>query len=192
MVADPGELGLAVPCHSRWSTQPSGVLERVMYAMGDSDDFEAVFRAEYPRLVRALGVAFGIGVAADAVQEAFIEADRRWRRIGRLEDPAGWVRRVAINKALTANRTRRRRARVLAGIRPESPEEIDSASRLDLAAAVAALPDRMRLTVTLHYLADLPVAEVANLLGVSVGTAKSNLHDARSRLRAALKGIRNE
>ncbi len=52
--------------------------------------------------------------------------------------------------------------------------------------ALAALPDKMRAAVCLHYLADLPVEEVASTLEVSPGTIKSNLHDARIRLRAQL------
>ena len=52
---------------------------------------------------------------------------------------------------------------------------------------MADLPERMRLAVCLHYLADLSVDDVADALGVASGTVKSNLHDARNRLRPALE-----
>jgi hypothetical protein len=64
-----------------------------------STRFDDLFRALYDRLVRSLTVACGDREqAADAVQEAFVKAHVRWRRIGRYDDPIGWVRRVAINQ----------------------------------------------------------------------------------------------
>ena len=62
---------------------------------GMTTAIEDLFEAEYERLVRSLGVAFDAESAADAVQEAFIRADRDWAAVGSMGDPAGWVRRVA-------------------------------------------------------------------------------------------------
>ncbi|MBV9953151.1 MAG: hypothetical protein JO291_14455 [Acidimicrobiia bacterium] len=118
---------------------------------------EELFERDYARLVRALGVAFGPEAAADAVQDAFIRAARRWGRVGRLADPAAWVRRDLTDE------------------------------RLDLRKAIDGLPDQMRITVCLHYLADLSVEDVAAALAVAPGTVKSNLHDARKRLRIDLE-----
>ena len=62
-------------------------------------DFDAVFRDHYEPMVRALAVATGDReAAADAVQDAFIRALSRWRRISRYDNPAGWVRHVALNR----------------------------------------------------------------------------------------------
>ena len=58
------------------------------------DEFETLFRNDYARLIRGLG-SFGDG-AEEAVQEAFVKALVRWSHVGKLEDPAGWVRRVAV------------------------------------------------------------------------------------------------
>ena len=153
---------------------------------GDMTDVTTLFDAEYVRLVRSLGVAFDPVDAADAVQEAFLRADRDWARVGVMTDPAGWVRRVALNRLLNGRRDRRRRQEILATIRPVRDADLTD-DLLDLRRAVAALPDRMRAAVCLHYLADLPVNDVAAALAVSPGTVKSNLHDARSRLRTALQ-----
>lgn len=153
-----------------------------MDAVGTVED---LFAREYVRLVRALGTAFEPEAAADAVQEAFIEADRRWRRISNYDDPDAWVRRVALNRLLAGRRNQARRAEILATIRPVAPDDL-TADQMDLRRAVAGLPERMRLTVCLHYLADLPVDEVADALGVAPGTVKSSLHDARRRLRSVL------
>ena len=148
-------------------------------------DVGELFDAEYERLVRSLGVAFDPVDAADAVQEAFIEADRAWAKIGRYDDPVGWVRRVAVNRLLNGHRNRRRRTAILATIEPVADHDL-TAELLDLRRAVAGLPDRMRAVVCLHYLADLTVDQVAATLEMSPGTVKSNLHDARLRLREQL------
>jgi RNA polymerase sigma-70 factor (ECF subfamily) len=148
-------------------------------------DVGELFDAEYERLVRSLGVAFTPVDAADAVQEAFIQADRSWDAVGDYDDPAGWVRRVAVNRLLNGKRNRRRRDEILATIKPIADDDL-TAELLDLRRAVAGLPDRMRAVVCLHYLADLTVDQVATTLEVSPGTVKSNLHDARLRLREQL------
>ena len=148
-------------------------------------DVGELFDAEYGRLVRSLGVAFEPVDAADAVQEAFIEADRAWDRVSGYDDPAGWVRRAAVNRLLNGQRNRRRRNEILATIKPVADDDL-TAELLDLRRAVAGLPDRMRAAVCLHYLADLTVEQVAATLEVSPGTVKSNLHDARLRLREQL------
>lgn len=151
-------------------------------------DVTDLFDAEYERLVRSLGVAFEPADAADAVQEAFIRADRAWTEVRTYDDPAGWVRRVAVNRLLNGQRDRRRRREILATIRPVVDADL-TGELLDLRRAIAELPDRMRAAVCLHYLADLPVVEVASALDVSPGTVKSNLHDARVRLRSLLEEV---
>ena len=148
-------------------------------------DVTDLFEREYERLVRSLGVAFDAASAADAVQEAFIQADRRWTHIATLDDPAGWVRRVAVNRLLNGRRDRARRQEILATIRPVVDADL-TPELIDLRRAVSALPGRMRAAICLHYLADLAIDEVAASLEVSPGTIKSNLHDARIRLRQQL------
>lgn len=148
-------------------------------------DVSMLFDAEYERLVRSLGVAFDPIDAADAVQEAFIQADRRWTEVCRYDDPVGWIRRVAVNRLLNGQRNRRRRREIMATITPVRDADLAD-DLLDLRRAVAALPERMRAAVCLHYLSDLPIDEVAYTLEVAPGTVKSNLHDARIRLRETL------
>lgn len=147
-------------------------------------DFDELYRSHYAPLVRALAVASGAEEAADAVQEAFLEAHRRWARVGRYDRPESWVRRVAVNRLVDGHRRRVRgevaRARLGVGPDPElAPADVD------LLRAVRDLPERQRLVVCLHHLADLPVDEVADALGVTPGTVKSQLHDARRSLAGA-------
>jgi RNA polymerase sigma-70 factor, ECF subfamily len=150
--------------------------------------FDELFVREYGRLVRALGVADDAAHAADAVQEAFLAADRRWSHVSALDDPAGWVRRVAVNRISNARRDRRRRSEILAGVRTPDPAELDPVD-LDLVAAVRALPERQRLTLCLHHLGGYTVVEMAEALGCAEGTVKSNLHDARAALRRTLEVV---
>ena len=75
-------------------------------------DVDTLFEEHYPRLVRSLAVAFDPESAADAVQEAFVAADRRWTKVSQYADPAAWVRRVAVNRLLNDRRNLRRRREI--------------------------------------------------------------------------------
>lgn len=153
--------------------------------MVDVVSFDELFDEHFARVVRSLSVAFDTESAADAVQEAFIAADRRWSTVSGYDDPASWVRRVAVNRLLNRRRNRRRRAEILDGIRVPLDEDL-RADLLDLRAALQQLPDTMRITIGLHYLGGFSVAEIASDLDVAVGTVKSNLHDGRTKLRQLL------
>jgi RNA polymerase sigma-70 factor, ECF subfamily len=150
------------------------------------NDVGELFEREFRPLVRSLAVAFDHESAADAVQEAFLAAARRWKRISAFEEPITWIRRVAINRLLNGRRNERRRAEILATVRPAVAADL-TAEMIDLRAALAELPATMKLTVCLHYLSGLSILEIADALAVSAGTVKSNLHDGRVRLRFLLE-----
>lgn len=151
---------------------------------------EVLFKNHYARLVRGLAVGSGSADdAADAVQEAFIELCLRWERIRSYEDPVGWVRRVAVNRLIKRNRSLRRRTVAIQQMaRPVSfhPQD-EAAGSLDLAKAMKSLPGQQRLAVALHYVSGLTVAETADAMGISKGTADTHLHRARQALRPTLE-----
>ena len=154
---------------------------------GNGAAFEDVVLEAYPRLVRSLTLVCrgDTEAAADCVADAFERAFVRWRRVSRLDDPAGWVRRVAINRAIDGGRRLRRRDRAverLASVAPTTTElpEIGDRSLVD---AVASLSPQQRAVVALFYLDDLSVAEVAVTMELSEGAVKYHLHQARERLR---------
>jgi RNA polymerase sigma-70 factor (ECF subfamily) len=151
-------------------------------------EFEAFFRTEYPSLVSALAVAVGRDQAADVVQEAFVRANARWSKVRKMDRPGAWVRRVALNLATDHHRGLARRRRYAPLLAPEEWCEQTPRDK-DLADALAQLPQRQRLVVVLHYLMDLPVAQVAFELGISDGTVKATLHSARANLRKRLEVI---
>lgn len=150
------------------------------------DTISALFERDHDRLVSGLAVAFGAEAAADAVQEAFIAADRRWAKVSQLDDPAGWIRRVALNRLLNGRRNRHRREDIVAMIRPVEAEDF-TAELLDLRDALASMPPRMRAVVCLHHLSELRIDEIAAALDIAEGTVKSTLHTGRQRLRHILE-----
>ncbi len=156
---------------------------------GTEADLEGIFRAEFPRLVRSLTAAAGSSdLAADAVQEAFVQAHLHWRRVCRFDDPVGWIRRVAVNRILNQRRKGKRGAAALA--RMGSPvQHAAEATTPDavLSAALASLPIRQRTAVALRFLADLSVADVALAMGISEGAVKSHVHRARLQLASHLE-----
>lgn len=154
-----------------------------------AEPFEAFYRREFRRMVALAYAISGSRLAAeDLAQEAFVAAHRAWDRVGRYERPDAWVRKVISNKSVSAYRRRIAEARALvkiAGQRQEvmRPMEDPDTEFWD---AVRALPRRQRQAVVLHYVEDLPVAEIAEVLGCAVGTAKAHLFKARKNLAAKL------
>lgn len=132
--------------------------------------------------------------AEDLVQETLLRVARRWKRVRSMKHPAGYARRVLVNLVL---RETDRRSRQRAELWPQGdPAEAadESAARAlrevdDLAEfrwALAQLPARQRAVLVLRYWADLPVAEVADLLGCSEGTVTSTASRAAARLAGIL------
>jgi RNA polymerase sigma-70 factor (ECF subfamily) len=149
---------------------------------------EAMFKAHYARLVRALAVVGGDQeAAADAVQEAFIQACLRWDRISRYDDPVAWVRRVALNRLSNQRRSVRRRFRAVARSTEPAPVDEPSLDGLDLSAALRRLPEQQRTAVAFHYVEGLRIREVALAMGITEGTVNRHLHRARETLRPALE-----
>src|SRR5690606_30724198 len=124
-------------------------------------------------------------LAADCVADAFERAYVRWWRIRRYDDPAAWVRRVAINRLRDHARRAERGDRAVRRLhRPEA--EPGAPHLVELADVLAGLPRQQRVAVALHYVGGLPVAEVAASMGLSEGTVKYHLHAGREKLRPLL------
>jgi RNA polymerase sigma-70 factor (ECF subfamily) len=147
-----------------------------------------MFEEHYERLVRSLTIVAGNPeTAADAVQEAFVKAHLRWRRLQRYDDPVGWIRRVAINRLRDHHRHVTRGQKVLARLagRHATVTEIDDID--EFGRLLAELPRQQRATTALFYVDGLSIAEIAAALGIAEGSVKSHLHDARQRLKPVLE-----
>jgi RNA polymerase sigma-70 factor (ECF subfamily) len=157
--------------------------------VADDDAREAVreaYQAYYRRLVATLyGLTADYAEAQDLVQEAYARALARPKTFLDVTDPEAWLRTVAVNLA----RTRWRRRRLLdtmirTGRVTPTPESVPGANpnRVLLIAALAKLNRPTRETIVLHHIADMSVQEVAEQLGVPVGTVKARLSRGRALL----------
>lgn len=146
--------------------------------VAEQSSFDAFFRANYAPLTRALAVAAGPDAAAEAVQEAFVRGELEWDHVRDLSSPVSWVRRIAVNHLVDDGARR-----------VSAAEALEFASGdVELAEALAAMPHKQRLAVSLFHVLELTVDEIAKLLDASPGTVKSNLADANRRLSRPLGG----
>lgn len=152
----------------------------------DVPRFEELYAAHFGELAVQLFAYFGDRQEAqDVVQEAFCRALARWPVIARYDDPVAWVRRVAWNLATSRWRRVRTARRVL---RQQRVVHVDGPDpdRVALVAALGTLPPTQRRAIVLHYLADLPIDEIAEREHAAIGTVKSWLHRGRAALAAQL------
>lgn len=155
------------------------------------DLVERLYDSSYPRLVGQLyGVCGDLAEAEDVVQEAFVRAVQHGSRFARMDNPEGWLRTVAVNVARTRHRRRQvgdlllRRSAVSPASTGEHADDTDGRDRL--VAALRRLPAAQREAIALHYLADLPLHEVAATVGSPVGTVKARLSRGRTALAVLL------
>jgi RNA polymerase sigma-70 factor, ECF subfamily len=180
VIAFTGE-GTARPAAAGAATWPA-----TRSARRGPDGFAECYAASFPSLTKQIYVYTGdLGVAQDLVQEAFCRALSRWSKVSAYEDPVAWIRRVAFNLANSRWQRAKVAARYLRGQR-EHHVEGPNPNRVAAVAALAQLPARQRRVVVLHYLADVPVAEIAAEEGVPVGTVKTWLHRGRTALAGLL------
>lgn len=124
--------------------------------------------------------------AHEIATEAFTRLLTRW---GTVSEPRPWLYMTASNLVRDHWRRlgRERTAYGRYGIAAESYEPVDVATRTTVRTLVEGLPDRLRQPVLLHYYADLPVSQVASLLGKAEGTVKRALFEARALMAAQLE-----
>jgi RNA polymerase sigma-70 factor, ECF subfamily len=161
---------------------------------GDVDAFEQLYREHSPRIY-ALCLRLKAGDktnATELLQDVFVKA---WRRLDTFRGDcafASWLHRLTVNTMLESARSDgRRAARVLpmedtsrlAGAARSSGIEL----KMDMESAIASLPKGARLAFVLHDVEGYQHQEIAEQLGVTVGTVKAQLHRARRLLRDRLE-----
>lgn len=183
------------------ATPPAGPSDEVLLtriARGDRSSLDELFS-------RYRGVAYRVAYrllgnepdALDAVQEAFVNVLTNLKNFRAHSSFKTWLLRIVANAALDAGRARRRReAKAGNGwmgggdglvVLPSFDEDLDRSDLRDaLDRALAALPAAQRQTFVLHVDGGLTYREVADILGVSIGTVMSRLYYARQRLRHLL------
>jgi len=147
------------------------------------DGFEEAFDELFPRAVRLAYRLLGDRAAAEDVSaEAMARAYARWSKVAGLSYRDGWVLKVTTNLAI--DRLRRRRPEIVPP--PADGFEDGVALRLALNSALLTLAPRQRQAVALRYLGGLSDREVAQALGISLGSVKTHIHRGLNSLRARL------
>ncbi len=167
---------------------------------GDRDALDQLLRRHYDRLHAVCRrIAGGSRDADDATQEAMIRIVRGLESFDGRSSFSTWAYRIATNTALDEIRKRNRRPQLHRSDRSGDPDdnrdlEVDQvdaiahrrvdavADRIVIDDAIAALPDDYRAAVVLRDVADLDYDEIADVLGVPVGTVKSRIARGRARL----------
>jgi RNA polymerase sigma-70 factor (ECF subfamily) len=188
------------PAAPRDGEGPDGdVRDRALLAAhlrGDGSAFDELVRRHLDRLwAVALGTLADREEAADALQDALLNAYRSAATYRGEARVTTWLHRVVVNACL--DRARRRTARPTVplptgGDQPAARDELgDRETSLEVHAALAALPDDQRVALVLVDLEGLPVLDAARVLGVPVGTVKSRCSRGRARLAVSLGHLRN-
>ena len=179
-----GTLGERVPAHFERADVGRA-------AAGDQDAFERLYRGHVGRVYSLALRLAGPAEAEDLTQEVFIRA---WTKLGTFKGEAQfgtWLHRLAVNHILSRRgvlkRWQERHASgdTLLG-RLLAPKLRSSGERLDLEEAMRLLPSRAKQVFVLYDVEGYGHEEIAEALGVSVGTSKSQLHRARMLLRDRL------
>lgn len=159
--------------------------------------FGELLAERIPALLRFATVVTGSPhQAEDVVQDVLVKAHRRWDRIGGLDHPEAYLRRMIVNEHLS---WRRKWARVV----PSPPEHelldvpvADPADQVvrhdELVEAVRSLPRKQRAAVALRYYANQTDAEIAEVLGCSVSTVRSQIARALAKLRIEIDATRSD
>ncbi len=165
---------------------------QLMRAGREQEAFERLVPA-YRR--RVFGLAFSIlrdrTAAEDLAQEVFVKL---WRALPRYDGRAKlstWIYTITRNASISALRARRP---ALSMSEPAVQEAVEglaapdgpAAGDLELRRSIEALPEKQRQAITLYYLDERPVEEVAEMMGLPANTVKTHLHRARARLASAL------
>jgi len=158
----------------------------------DADGFDALYAASFRRLVAQIYAMCGnFAEAQDCVQEAFVRAWDRRRALDTEQSPEAWIRTVAYR--LAVSRWRRAQRALRAPDRSQLRDRVaePDSSRIELVRALQQLPADQRRAIVLHHLCDMSVRDIADEIGVPVGTVKARLSRGRAAL-AALLAISEE
>ncbi len=161
---------------------------------GDERGFAGLVRLHQRRAyIVARSIVMTHEDAEDAVQDGFLRAYQALDRFDPSQTFAAWLNRIVANAALDLARRRKvRNAEELSETMPDvfrDPAE-GGELRERLEAALAQLPERARSVIVLHDVEGFTHAEIGEMLGIPGGTALSDLHHARQRLRGLLGNLK--
>lgn len=154
------------------------------------DEFDAFVLRTWSRLDRvALALTGSRHDADDLMQNAYTKAYRHWPKLLEMEHPEAYVRRILVNESTSAWRRPWRRAERSTADLPERPTTASQDSYAvhdELWREIQRLPKRQRAVLVLRYYEDLTERQTADVLGIAVGTVKSQCKVALDKLRDSL------
>ncbi len=154
-----------------------------MPVVRSTPDFGSFYRSEYAAVTTlTLVLTRSRAAAEDIAQDAFLRAHRDWERVGRFDNPEGWVRRVATNLAMSRFRRVRAETKAILRIGVADTATEMSPEAAEFWAEVRRLPTRQAQAIALHYVEDRSVDEIAGALGISAASVKTHLQRARNSL----------
>jgi RNA polymerase sigma-70 factor, ECF subfamily len=166
---------------------------------GDRAAFDAIAMSQLPDAYRLASAILGSeDAAADATQNAFVAAWRELPKLREIERFDAWFHRILVNECRMRLRQRARSAEVPLeqleskgqGPAARQPSAIERLEAIDLLErAFEQLDAADRTMVVLHHLEGWPLADIAAILHLPVGTVKWRLHEARRSLQASLEAI---
>jgi RNA polymerase sigma factor (sigma-70 family) len=166
---------------------PSTDAEAITASLSDPRAFVAVFDRHFDAVHRYLGRRVGKEIADDLASETFAQAfEHRKRYDRRRPDARPWLYGIAHNLLRHHYRDEERALRAYARTAAVEASDPGEARNSEVAAALAELSPGERDVLLLVAWAELEYAEVAEALGVPVGTVRSRLHRARARVRELL------
>jgi RNA polymerase sigma-70 factor, ECF subfamily len=178
----------------RSSIEPSDALLARRVQQGDAGAFDVLVGRH---MKRAFAVAFRLlgqtEDAEDLVQDAFMVALQKIDSYDGQRDFAPWFYRILVNRCLNARKSRSRRTTldIPADATSSNPSPLVETERSELrhhlARALETLPERQRIIVGMFDLEGFTSPEIAEVLGISDGTVRWHLHQARKALREALE-----
>lgn len=153
-----------------------------------TEDFNAFYRREYEAIVRiAWSVTGRRDVAEELAQESFLAAHRSWPRVAAMDNPGAWMRRVTINRSISALRRGATEVRGLGRLGRERRAEIELPdSTNEVWRALRTLPRRQIEALVLVVVEDRSVPEVAAILDCGEQTVRTHLRRGRRQLAAVL------
>jgi RNA polymerase sigma-70 factor (ECF subfamily) len=153
----------------------------------DEAAFDTLYAGSFRRLVAQIYAMCGnLAEAQDCVQEAFVRAWDRRRSLDAAQSPEAWIRTVAYRLAVSRWRRAQRALRLQDRSQQRDPVAEPDASHVALVRALQQLPPDQRRAIVLHHLCDIPVRDIADELGVPVGTVKARLSRGRTALASLL------
>jgi RNA polymerase sigma-70 factor (ECF subfamily) len=153
------------------------------------DEFESFWLSQHRRLLRLSYALTGSTAAAeDLVQETMLRVLKHWRTVRAADHPDAWARRVLVNLATSRGRRLVREARGMIRLRAEHrTAPTPSVEVTNIIDAIRRLPRHEAQVVALHYLDDMSVQAIAEVLGCPENTVKTRLRRGRLKLAGLLR-----